>query len=112
MLHISKFVWVLIDHKLNLNTISMIISKLSNTIVIVHRANFVLYIKACLILYRSLFLPYISYCYEVWGNADKKNTEYIDLLQKKAVRIVSNVGYREHTNKLFFDLHVLKLIDL
>ena len=37
--------------------------------------------------------------------------ECIYLSQRKAVRIVCNVGYREHTNTLFFD-HVLKLIDL
>ena len=46
------------------------------------------------------------------GNAYKTTIECIYLLQMKAVRIVYNVGYREHTNKLFFDLHILKLIDL
>ena len=36
------------------------------------------------------------------------------LLQKKVVRIVCGVGYiyREHTNELFSELHILKLIDI
>ena len=34
------------------------------------------------------------------------------MLQKKVVTIVCNVGYQEDNNKLSFDLHVLKLIDL
>ena len=57
----------------------------------------------CIII---LFLPYISYWCEVWGNAYKTTMDCIYLLQQKAVRIVCNVG--EHTNKLFFDLYVLK----
>ena len=54
----------------------------------------------------------LSYCCEVSGIAYKTTMECIYLLQKKAARIVCNIGYQEHTNKLFFDLHVLKLIDL
>ena len=34
------------------------------------------------------------------------------LLQKKVVRIVCGVGYREHTNELFSELRILKLIDI
>jgi hypothetical protein len=113
MVYDSKFLGVLIDHKLNWKKhISMIKSKLSKTIAIMHKAKYVLNKNACLILYYSLFLPYVSYCCEVWGNAYKTNLECIYLLQKKAVRIVCNVGYREHTNELFCDLHVLKLTDL
>ena len=63
-------------------------------------------------MYYSLFLSYISYCCEVLGNAYKTTIECIYLLPKKAVRIVCNVGNREHTNKLFVVLHVLELIDL
>ena len=90
----------------------MIKSKLSQTIAIMHKAKYVLYRNARLILYYSLLLSYISYCCEVWGNAYKPTMEGIYLLQKKELRIVCNVGYREHTNKLFFYLHILKLIDL
>ena len=65
-----------------------------------------------LYLFYSLFLPYMSYCCEVWGNTYKSNIECMYLLQKKVVRIVCGVGYREHTNELFSELRILKLIDI
>ena len=54
----------------------------------------------------------MSYCCEVWGNTNKSNIECMYLLQKKVVRIVCGVGYREHTNELFSELRILKLIDI
>ena len=54
----------------------------------------------------------MSYCCEVWGNTYKSNIECMYLLQKKVVRIVCVVGYREHTNELFSELLILKLIDI
>ena len=54
----------------------------------------------------------MSYCCEVWGNIYKSNIECMHLLQKKVVRIVCGVGYREHTNELFSQLRILKLIDI
>ena len=64
------------------------------------------------ILYYSSFLPYMSYCCEVWGHTYKSNIEYMYRLQKKVVRIVCGVGYREHTNELFSELRILKLINI
>ena len=48
----------------------------------------------------------------MWGNTYKSNIECMYLLQKKVVRIVCGVGYREHTNELFSELRILKLIDI
>ena len=42
----------------------------------------------------------------------KNYIECMYLLQKKVVRIVCGVGYRKHTNELFSELHILKLIDI
>ena len=85
----------------------MITSKLSKTIAIMNRTKYILDKNARLILYYSLFLPYMSYCCELWGNTYKSNIECMYLLQKKVVRIVCGVGYREHS-----ELRILKLIDI
>ena len=53
----------------------------------------------------------MSYCCEVWGNTYKSNIDCLYLLQKKVV-IVCGVGYRDHTNELFSELRILKLIDI
>ena len=63
-------------------------------------------------LYSSLFLPYINYCCEVWGLTNKRTIDPLVKLQKKAIRIVSKVGKYEHTNGLFYQLKLLKFVDL
>ena len=54
----------------------------------------------------------MSYYCEVWGNTYKSNIDCLYLLQKKVVRLVCGVGYRDHTNELFSELRILKLIDI
>ena len=65
--------------------------KLSKCISIIYRLGFVLNHTALYILYCSWFLPYLSYCLEVWGVTYKTNTECIFLLQKKVLRIIAKV---------------------
>ena len=89
MVYVNTFSGVLIDHKLKWKKhVKMITSKLSKTIAIMNRTKYILDKNARLILYYSLFLPYMSYCCEVWGNTYKTNIECMYLLQKKVVRIV------------------------
>lgn len=64
------------------------------------------------LLYLTLIVPYLTYCTEVWGNACTSYTERLCLLQKKAIRIVTHKGGRDHTNKLFIKLQTLKFYDL
>ena len=48
-------------------------------------------------LYCSLFLQYISYCAEVWGNTYPIYALPAPLKQKKAVRITARAEYLDHT---------------
>ena len=64
--------------------------------------------SALFILYCSLFLPYLTYCAEIWGNTYKSNTQCIFLLQKKIVRIIYGANFKDHTNVIFQDLHFFK----
>ena len=63
-------------------------------------------------LYRSLFLPYINYCSEIWGNTYCTNVECITVLQKRVVRLVCGAKRLDHTNPLFKQLGILKFVDL
>ena len=76
----------------------MLRSKISKSIAIIYKAKHVLDKIACLTFYYSLMLPYLSCCCEVRGNTYKTNIKCVYLLQKKAIRIVCNVGYQYHTN--------------
>ena len=63
-------------------------------------------------LYCSLFLPYLTYCAEIWGNTYKSNTQCIFLLQKIIVRIVYGANFRDHTDVIFQDIKFFKFYDL
>lgn len=109
----NKFLGMIIDNKLKWKPhINNLKAKLSKTIAIMYKTKDVLNKNSLNLLYCSLVLPYINYCVEVWGNTHKTNINPIFLLQKKAIRIVNQKDYREPTNPLFINLHILKLEDL
>ena len=64
------------------------------------------------ILYYSLFMPYILYCAEVWGNTYATNSYCLLLLQKTVIRLICGAKRLDHTNLLFHNVHILKIPDL
>ena len=69
MVYTTKLLGVVIDGKLNWKDhVAMVQSKLSKSIAIMHKAKHLLDRRYDMVLYFSLFLPYLSYCCEVWGN--------------------------------------------
>ena len=63
-------------------------------------------------MYNSSILPYLTYCIEIWGNTYESRIRDLVLLQKRAIRIIDNVGYRDHTSTIFKKYRLLKLIDI
>ena len=59
-----------------------------------------------------MFLPYINYCSEVWGNTYISNIKSIFVLQKKVVRIINYANFNDHTNELFLKSKIIKFLDL
>ena len=57
-------------------------------------------------------MPYLLYCIEIWGNSYKTHLKPLQVLQKKAVRVVAGAPYLAHTNNFFLDFRFLKLQDL
>ena len=49
-----------------------------------------------LTLYNTLMLPYFNYCILSWGSV-LKNNHHLHLLQKKAIRIITNSHFIAHT---------------
>lgn len=64
------------------------------------------------ILYFSLIHPYLLYGNAIWGNSHQKYIRKLEVLQKKAVRIISGSTYNSHSLPLFKALNILKLRDL
>ena len=68
----TKFLGLHIDDKLNWKQhIDYVQNKLSKTASIMYRMRYILNENTLRTLYTSLYLPYINYCSEVWGNTYK-----------------------------------------
>ena len=63
-------------------------------------------------LYYTLMYPFFNYGTTAWGNTNPSTTQPLLLLQKRALRLITFSGYREHTNPLFIKFEILKFHDL
>ena len=80
---VAKFLGILIDEKLNWKDhIANVKSKLSKSTAILYKCSRVIDSQSMHILYSSLFLPYISYCSEIWGNTYPSNVNCLVVLQE------------------------------
>ena len=59
-------------------------------------------------LYNALLLPHINYCLVTWGYQCKR----IDILQKRAIRLITLSKYNSHTAPLFKKLKLLTIKDM
>ena len=50
------------------------------------------------VFYYSLFLPYIMYCAEIWGNAYSTSSKCLFMLEKIVVRLICRATRVDHTH--------------
>ena len=60
-------------------------------------------------LYYTLIHSHITYGIQAWGTG---NTKKLDILQKRALRIINKKGYRSHTDPLYKSAKTLKIVDV
>ena len=68
--------------------------------------------SALLSLYYTLFLSHINYGITAWSSANSVDKDRLHVLQKRALRAVSNSEYRSHSNLLFIKYKQVKISDL
>ena len=130
-----KYLGVLIDSRLTFkHHITSISLKLSRTTGAMRRIRNYVSDKTLLMIYHSLIYPHLLYGVSVWGNADAILLDTLHILQKKAVRIISNndkyiqtlfelpgqpITYwlvdsyeKVHSSPLFSNLNILKIFDI
>ena len=95
----TMFLGVFLDDNLTWKPhISLLASKLSKSIGIIHKSRFFLSTQSFRTLYNSMILPYLYYCNLAWGGTYKANLQRIVILQKRALRIVNNSTYNANTS--------------
>lgn len=108
--NIFNFLGVTIDSDLSWKShINKIAGKISRTVGILARLKHQLPQSVLLNIYNGLVVPQINYSILCWGFV---NTKRIFLLQKKAIRFITQHSYLSHTAPLFKSLKLLNVDDI
>ena len=111
--HSTKFLGVTLDSNLSWNEhIHNVHTSAARNIVILYKMKEFVSEKSLLILYNSLVLSHINYCNVIWGNCSLTKINSLLLLQKRAVRTITNSGFLAHTEPLFNRLKTLRTHDI
>ena len=68
--------------------------------------------SALLILCKSSFLSSLSYYIQIWGQAYTSNTNYINVLQNRALPIIYKINRFKNIDYIYKKLNILKFKDL
>ena len=94
------------------NILSTFSKKIAKSIGIMYRLKPFVNKETLLSLYYTLVYPYLTYCCIIWGNTCTTYLQPLRILQKRVIRMLSNVRSKEHTAPLFSQfgiLHINKL---
>ena len=109
----TKFLGMHIDENLTWKQhIAAAKRKVSCALFYIKQVKHVLPPESLRTLYFALIHPHLSYGITVWGNADQNIIRPLTLVQKRAIRVISNASYNSHTGPKFKKLGILKLNDL
>ena len=106
----TTFLGVVIDNKLSWKAhVKYVSSKISKSIAILRILRNSFPKNVLRLIYMSFIFSYINYCNLIWGSANKTTLEPLFKLQKKAVRLVNNSKYLDHTEPIFKSLRILTI---
>ena len=109
----TKFLGIVIEEHLNWALhISHLCNIIARNVGILQKLRYFIPTYVLKILYHSLILSHLQYCTLLWANSYRSHLHKLRLLQKKAIRIISNTDYLAHSSKLFLNLKLLKLDDI
>ena len=89
------------------NHVNLVKMKISKVIGILYRLN-AFPGETLKTLYTSLIASYLNYGLLLWRVKSQK----VEIMQKKAIRLVANSSYFAHTTPLFIKLNLLKIQDM
>ncbi len=108
----TKFLGLHLDNELKwMYHIRHVKSKLSSALYALRTAKNLLKAEQMRTIFNSMFRPYIDYGILLWGTASQTLLKSIEIQQKKALRIISNVTYNAHTKPLYKSNNILTVMD-
>ena len=88
--------------------IDLVARRVKRSIVILSRIRLFTNITILINLYYTLICPFLTYGLIAWSNAYHSTINPIFILQKKALRILTFSGYKDHSNPLFIKHNIIK----
>ena len=108
-----RFLGVLIDDELSfVGHINKLKSKLNSGLYALSTSNNLVPLNIRLLIYRGLIDSHLQFGSIIYGASHPKLLEPIQILQRKALRLVAMAKYNAHTDPLFKMYNILKLSDL
>jgi hypothetical protein len=105
-----KILGVLFDEYLSFNHhTSYVQSKISKALFLLNRSKNFLSKTALKMLYFATVHSHLTYCPIILSVTSRTNIKKLSIMQKKAISIISDVHYHEHTAPLFFECKILPL---
>ena len=92
--------------------IDKVILSVNKSLYLINRVKHLLNQNLLRMLYSSLINSHLNYGLIFWGYGPKYKINIILKLQKRAMRMITGLGYRDHTQEIFKRLNVLKIDDL
>lgn len=108
-----RFLGVIFNNALSWNDhVNHICTKLSRSVGILWKLQCLLPCWLKKQLYFALVQSILHYCLLIWGNTTNSNLNALLVLQKKAIRAIANLSYRDSTKQQWRSLGILKIHDL
>ena len=109
----TKFLGVFLDDKLTwYQHINHIAAKVARGLGVIGRVRNMLPFSVLRTLYFSLVYPYLNYCCIIWGGASATVLHKIEVLQNRAVRLITRAPFRSSSSPIYKRLNFLKIIDI
>ena len=109
----TVFLGVILDEHLSWRPHILRVSrKISKSIGIIYKSSFCVPKPSLRSLYYSLVYPYLIYCVSVWGSTYQSNLNWIIILQKKIISVISKKSFDSHTGVLFKEQEIVKFSDI
>ena len=86
-------------------------AKMLRRVGVLSRLKGILSKKLMLSVYNSIVIPLFDYGSVVYGFTYKEHLNCMEILQKRALRIVFSAGFRDHCQPIFKSLKVMPLLD-
>ena len=112
----TKFLGIALNENLSWEPhINTVASKIGYALYHMYRLKHELPTSTLKLLYHGLIHPHLTYGLLTWGSCsitNKQQFERLEILQKKAVRMITGASFLDHSEPLFSKMGILKLKDL